>query len=227
MSLNKIMNSIVELNDVHLSIQNSSFKTDILNGINISISKGEAVCLIGPSGSGKSSLISIMGGLEKPTQGSIVVNNENITNYDETLLAKFRKENIGIVFQSFHLLPNLTALENVALPLQLLKIANFENLSLDALDKVGLSSRINHIPTQLSGGEQQRVALARAFISKPKIILADEPTGNLDSSSSSVVMELLFSLKDEYDTTLIFATHDEKLARKCDRIIQIKDGKIS
>tara|TARA_Y100000591_G_scaffold333411_1_gene377571 strand:- start:87900 stop:88457 length:558 start_codon:yes stop_codon:yes gene_type:complete len=184
------------------------------------------VCLIGPSGSGKSSLISIMGGLEKPTKGSVLVNNKNITELDESKLAEFRKQNIGIVFQSFHLLPNLTAIENVELPLQLLKSDRIKQLSSEALKKVGLSSRENHLPSQLSGGEQQRVALARAFIGSPKIILADEPTGNLDSKSSSMIIDMLFSLKEENKTTLIFATHDERLSKKCDRITEIKDGKI-
>ncbi|PPR79175.1 MAG: Lipoprotein-releasing system ATP-binding protein LolD [Alphaproteobacteria bacterium MarineAlpha2_Bin1] len=154
------------------------------------------------------------------------MNGQNITNFDERKLAEFRKQNIGIVFQSFHLLPNLTAIENVALPLQLLKSDKIKKLSSEALNKVGLSSRTNHLPSQLSGGEQQRVALARAFIGNPKIILADEPTGNLDSKNSSIIIDMLFSLKEENKTTLIFATHDEKLSNKCDRITKIKDGKI-
>ncbi len=167
-----------------------------------------------------------MAGLEKPTQGSVYVNGKNISNFDEGRLAAFRKENIGIVFQSFHLLPNLTAIENVALPLHLINSDQVEKLSLEALNKVGLNSRADHLPSQLSGGEQQRVALARAFIANPKIILADEPTGNLDSKSSDIVIDMLFSLKEENKTTLIFATHDEKLSQKCDRITEIKDGKI-
>ena len=218
---------MIELKNIYLTIKNSSFETDILEGINFYAAKGEALCLIGPSGSGKSSLISIMGGLEKPTKGSVTINKRDITLFNETELARFRKENIGIVFQSFHLLPNLTALENVALPLHLLNTPQAEKLSVEALSKVGLESRAEHLPSQLSGGEQQRVALARAFIGKPKIILADEPTGNLDSKSSSVVIDMLFSLKKEQETTLIFATHDEKLSSKCDKVTEIKDGKIS
>tara|TARA_B100002051_G_C16702093_1_gene621603 strand:- start:388 stop:1047 length:660 start_codon:yes stop_codon:yes gene_type:complete len=218
---------MIELKNIYLTIKNSSFETDILEGINFYAAKGEALCLIGPSGSGKSSLISIMGGLEKPTKGSVIINKRDITLFNETELARFRKENIGIVFQSFHLLPNLTALENVALPLHLLNTPQAETLSIEALSKVGLESRAGHLPSQLSGGEQQRVALARAFIGKPKIILADEPTGNLDSKSSSVVIDTLFSLKKQQETTLIFATHDEKLSSKCDRVTEIKDGKIS
>ncbi len=218
--------NIIQLNDIRLSIINAGMKTNILNGISVSIPTGQAVCLIGPSGSGKSSLLSIMGGLEKPTNGRVVVNNNDITDYNETMLAKFRKDNIGIVFQSFHLLPNLTALENVELPLQLINSSNTKKIATNALNKVGLGDRINHLPAQLSGGEQQRVALARAFITKPRIILADEPTGNLDSVSSKLIVEMLFNLKKEHNTTLIFATHDDKLSEKCDNVLEINDGKI-
>jgi len=187
---------------------------------------GETLGMVGPSGSGKSSLLMIMGGLELATGGSVSVLDQDITHWDEDALARFRLNNMGVVFQSFHLLPTMTALENVAVPLELAGLKDARTRAKQALDDVGLSARMDHYPSQLSGGEQQRVALARATAPRPKILLADEPTGNLDQANGQAIIDLLFGLRDHHDATLIMVTHASDLAARCDRQIRLVDGHI-
>jgi putative ABC transport system ATP-binding protein len=199
---------------------------NIIKNISLNIDQGESVGLIGPSGSGKSSLLMLAGGLERASSGEIEILGQVITEMSEDRLSKLRRNNVGVVFQSFHLIPTLTALENVATPLEISFSKNPNKHAIMALDRVGLSHRADHYPSQLSGGEQQRVALARAYVSNPKILLADEPTGNLDEENTKAIVDLLFEIKNENDTTLILVTHSRELAKKCDRIIKIRDGKL-
>ena len=199
---------------------------NIIKNISLKIDQGESVGLIGPSGSGKSSLLMLAGGLERASRGEIEILGQVITEMSEDRLSKLRRNNVGVVFQSFHLIPTLTALENVATPLEISFSKNPNKHAIMALDRVGLSHRADHYPSQLSGGEQQRVALARAYVSNPKILLADEPTGNLDEENTKAIVDLLFEIKNENDTTLILVTHSRELAKKCDRIIKIRDGKL-
>lgn len=199
--------------------------TRALNNINLSIAKGEWVTIMGPSGSGKTTLLNIIGGLDKPTNGEVKINGTEITNLNPRQLTKFRRENIGFIFQQFHLVPYLTALENVMLAQYFHSIV-IEADAVEALERVGLSHRLNHLPTQLSGGEQQRVAVARALANEPEILLADEPTGNLDQKNGKIVIELLRSLHSDGHTILMI-THEHKIARASERIIQLIDGKIS
>ena len=200
---------------------------DILNGVSLTISKGESVSLVGPSGSGKSSLLMLIGGLEHPTSGTVNALDHNLGHMNEDALARFRRDHMGIVFQSFHLIPTMTALENVATPLELAGVADAFDRAEAELASVGLAHRAGHYPAQMSGGEQQRVALARAVVARPKILLADEPTGNLDGVNGTAIMDLLFSLQDEYGATLVLVTHDPTLADRCDRSIRLVDGKIA
>jgi putative ABC transport system ATP-binding protein len=188
---------------------------------------GQTVGIVGPSGSGKSTLMSIMAGLETPSDGQVTVCGETLNGMNEDMLARFRRDHIGIVFQSFHLVPTMTALENVAIPLELAGRADAFDVAAEKLKSVGLAARGSHYPTQLSGGEQQRVALARAVVTEPQILLADEPTGNLDGSTGEVIIDQMFGLHDAHDTTMVLITHDEHLAEKCDRTIRIEDGKIA
>jgi putative ABC transport system ATP-binding protein len=183
--------------------------------------------MIGASGSGKSTLMSVIAGLEKPTSGEVLIDGQNITHMDEDALALFRRGRVGIVFQSFHLIPTMTAQENVAVPLELLGIDNAFEQAAAELEIVGLSDRIDHYPSQLSGGEQQRVALARALAPDPVLLLADEPTGNLDASTGQSIVDLMFDLRDKRDTTLVLITHDAALADRCGRVVQLSDGRIS
>lgn len=187
---------------------------------------GETLGLIGPSGSGKSSLLMIMGGLERATSGQISVLGHDLTHLDEDKLAQFRRDSMGIVFQSFHLIPTMTALENVATPLELAGQSNAFDRALEELKNVGLADRADHYPAQMSGGEQQRVALARASAPRPKILLADEPTGNLDGTNGNAIMEMLFNLRDRHGATLVLVTHSATLANRCDRVIRLTDGQI-
>ena len=189
--------------------------------------QGEAIALVGPSGSGKSSLLMIIGGLERPSSGQIHILNQDISKLSQASLTSFRRDTIGVIFQSFHLIPTMTALENVMVPLEIKKIDGIFQKSHEALEKVGLIKRKSHYPAELSGGEQQRVALARALVTRPKLILADEPTGNLDKGSGEVVTKILFELQEELGSTLIIVTHSDALAKKCDRQISIHDGKLS
>lgn len=214
------------LKDVHLALGSGAATVKVLNGVSLAIRHGEAVGIVGPSGSGKSTLLMTMTGLEKPDQGDVCIAGQSLIPMDEDALARFRGRQIGIVFQSFHLIPTMTALENVALPLELSGNENaFEKARLE-LESVGLGDRFNHYPAQLSGGEQQRVAIARALAPDPAIIVADEPTGNLDEKTGEKIIELLFSLKSSRGATLILVTHDLDLARRCDRTIRLRAGQV-
>ncbi len=219
-------NFIINLVDVHLTLNSGAGQINILRGINLQILAGQKISLVGPSGAGKSTLLMIVSGLESATSGLVEVVGQNLSTMTEDELALFRRHNIGIVFQSFHLIPTMTALENVSIPLELAGISNSFNLARDCLNLVGLHHRAHHYPSQLSGGEQQRVAIARAFVGKPKLLLADEPTGNLDQETGEVVMQSLFQLQRLHNTTLLLITHDEMLADKCDQIIKMTDGYI-
>ena len=217
---------IISLQNVSLTLKGNAGNVNIIKNISLNIDQGESIGLIGPSGSGKSSLLMLAGGLERASSGEIEILGQVITEMSEDRLSKLRRNNVGVVFQSFHLIPTLTALENVATPLEISFSKNPNKHAIMALDRVGLSHRAHHYPSQLSGGEQQRVALARAYVSKPKILLADEPTGNLDEKNTKAIVDLLFEIKDENDTTLFLVTHSRELAKKCDRIIKIRDGKL-
>ena len=199
----------------------------MLRGITLTVERGQSVGLIGPSGSGKSSLLMLMGGLERPTAGTVRALGHDLGAMDEDALARFRRGSMGVVFQSFHLIPTMTALENVALPLELAGAADAFDRAEAELRAVGLGHRLDHVPAQLSGGEQQRVALARAVVSRPEILLADEPTGNLDAANGAAVMDLLFDLRDRHGATLIMVTHAPELAARCDRVVRLLDGRIA
>ncbi len=216
---------MIEVTNVCKQVITTEGKLDILDGISLTVADGETLAIVGPSGSGKSTLLGILAGLDLPSSGSVVVNNQDITAMDEEGRAMVRAKDVGFVFQSFHLLPGLTALENVALPLELngdgkaLETANYY------LERVGLSSRTTHYPRQLSGGEQQRVAVARAFACKPTILFADEPTGNLDTGTGEIINDLLFDLNREEGTTLILVTHEMNLAARCNLTLQLQAGR--
>lgn len=219
--------NVVHLRDVRLSLSSRAGSVNILNGIDLDIKSGEAVGVIGPSGSGKTTLLMVMSGLEKTNSGQIKIVGHDFSNLSEDDLARIRGRSIGIVFQSFHLVPTMTALENVALPLEFLGQSDAFEIAIQALSDVGLSLRSDHFPAQLSGGEQQRVALARAIAPKPSLLLADEPTGNLDGPTSSQIMDLIFDLQTRHGATLILVTHDPSLAERCPRLIEMKDGCIT
>jgi len=212
------------LDDVHLSLNAASGPIDILRGISLEVDAGTSLGLIGPSGSGKSSLLMLMGGLERATAGRIVALGTDITDLGEDALARFRRDSMGVVFQSFHLIPTMTALENVATPLELAGDGHAFDKAEAQLTTVGLGHRIGHYPSQLSGGEQQRVALARATVTRPKILLADEPTGNLDGTTGDEIIAHLFALQREHGSTLVLVTHSRSLADQCDRVIRLRDG---
>jgi putative ABC transport system ATP-binding protein len=216
----------IELADIDLSLGRGAARVHILRGISLTVNRGEAVGLVGPSGSGKSTLLMTMAGLERPDSGTVRIDGEDLGRMDEDDLARFRGRRIGIVFQSFHLLPTMTALENVAVPLELAGHAEAFARSEAELRAVGLGHRLNHYPAQLSGGEQQRVALARAMAPGPAIVVADEPTGNLDEGTGAQIVDLLFAMKRDRGTTLILVTHDPGLARRCDRTIVLRSGKV-
>ena len=216
----------VLLENVSLSLDGNAGIVDILKDISIDIQEGESIGIVGPSGSGKSSLLMLMGGLERISNGTINLLGQNLSEMSENKLASFRRSNVGIIFQSFHLIPTMTALENVAVPLELNGNKDAFGLAEEALVKVGLGDRLSHFPSQLSGGEQQRTALARAVIANPKILLADEPTGNLDHDNGKIVADYLFELHTENKATLVLVTHDLELAERCERKIKISDGEI-
>jgi len=217
---------VLALKDARLTLAGNAGPVDILKGISLEVRKGETVGLVGPSGSGKSSLLMLMGGLERATSGSVLALGQDLTAMDEDQLARFRRGNMGVVFQSFHLIPTMTALENVAVPLELAGVKDAFARAEAELRTVGLGSRIDHYPRQLSGGEQQRVALARAAAPRPAILLADEPTGNLDGANGEAIMDLLFGLRDRHGATLVLVTHAPELAARCDRVVRLADGKI-
>lgn len=217
---------MIRLTGVTLTLDSGAGAVNILRGIDFSVAPGEAVGLVGPSGSGKSSLMSVIAGLEKPTSGQVVVAGQPLHALDEDRLALFRRGTVGIVFQSFHLIPTMTALENVAVPMEFDGVSDPFAAARRQLEEVGLGDRTEHYPGQLSGGEQQRVALARAVAGKPKLLLADEPTGNLDSDTGAQIIDLMLSLHDALGTTLLLITHDQALAARCDRVVQLRDGRI-
>ena len=223
---NENKKKLIELENIHVDLKSSFETINVLKGINLKIFKNESVGIIGESGAGKSTLIMCIAGLELISKGKILFNNLPIHNLKEDDLALYRSKNIGVIFQSFNLLPSMTALENVNLPIEI--SGNFKNnkKAIELLTAVGLKNRIFHYPHQLSGGEQQRVAIARSLISNPEILIADEPTGNLDKKNSEDVIKLLFKLKKDYRSTLILVTHDISVAKLCDRIIKIDNGAI-
>jgi len=220
------MSAAIEFSNVSLEYGLGDGLIKVLKGISFSVNSDETVSIVGPSGSGKTSIIMLAAGLEKSTEGSIKVHSQEITNLKENELSQIRRQNIGIVFQSFYLIPNLTAIENVLLSLEANQKYNLDHVAKELLGEFGLSHRINHLPSELSGGEQQRVAIVRALINKPKIILADEPTGNLDGENSQIMMKLLLDYTKKSKTSLVLVTHDTSLAQRCDRIIELNDGNI-
>jgi putative ABC transport system ATP-binding protein len=221
------MTAALDLKDVSLTLSSRAGPVKILRGVNVAAPAGQAIGIVGPSGSGKTSLLMVIAGLEAVTSGEISVNGEALNGKNEEQLAKFRRDNIGIIFQSFHLIPTMTALENVAIPLEFKGAKDALTRAKDGLVRVGLGHRLDHYPSQLSGGEQQRVAIARAVASGAKILLADEPTGNLDQETGQSIIDLLFDLKTRENATLLLVTHDRALAAKCDRIIEVRDGKVA
>lgn len=221
-----VSSALVDLRDVHLNLRSGAGEVNILRGISLSIGAGETVSIVGPSGAGKSTLMMIMGGLESATSGDVTVAGHDLSRLDEDALARFRRDHVGIVFQAFRLIPTMTALENVAIPLELAGEDEAFEKARESLGRVGLAHRVEHYPDQLSGGEQQRVAIARAFVSRPALLLADEPTGNLDRATGDGVVELLFDLQARHGTTLILITHDPSLAERCGRTIPMADGLI-
>lgn len=215
---------IIQANDIHYEVSNHHKQIHILRGLNLNIFPGEQVAIVGSSGSGKSTLLSLLAGLDVPTRGNVHIRGLPFSDLGEDGRADVRSSSMGFVFQSFQLLPALTALENVMLPLQLKNNPQSKSLSLDALKKVGLSERIRHYPKQLSGGEQQRVAIARAFATQPSILFADEPTGNLDQATGQMIIELLFGMNAAAGTTLVLVTHDAQLANRCQRQLKLVEG---
>ena len=216
----------IAMRDVDLTLGSGAARVHILRGVSLEVPQGLAVGLVGPSGSGKSTLLMVAAGLEKPDSGSVTIAGEEITQLREDQLARFRGRKIGIVFQAFHLIPTLTALENVAIPLELAGERDALARAADELKAVGLGARLNHYPGQMSGGEQQRVAIARALAPRPAILVADEPTGNLDETTGEEIIALLFNLKRERGTTLLLVTHDHDLAERCDRVVRLRGGHI-
>lgn len=217
---------VLHLSDASLTLNGNTGPVQILHQISLDVKKGETLGLIGASGSGKSSLLMLMGGLEQATGGTIHALGQDLTAMNEDALARFRRAHMGVVFQNFHLIPTMTALENVATPLELSGAADAFDRAQAELDAVGLGHRSGHYPAQLSGGEQQRVALARALAPRPSILLADEPTGNLDETNGAAVMDLLFGLRDRYGATLVMVTHAPELAARCDRVVRLRDGRL-
>jgi putative ABC transport system ATP-binding protein len=218
---------MVVLDDIHLSLASAAGMVDILRGVSLCVGRGETVGVVGPSGSGKSTLLAAMAGLERPASGRVSIDGRDLGAMDEDALARFRRDHIGIVFQAFHLIPTMTALENVAVPLELAGRADSAALARRRLAAVGLAERLAHLPAQLSGGEQQRVAIARAFANDPDLVLADEPTGNLDQATGHEVIELMFAAHAQAGTTLVLVSHDGELAARCDRVLRLVDGRLA
>jgi putative ABC transport system ATP-binding protein len=216
----------IKLAGVNLSLGQGAARVHILKGIDLNIGSGEAIGLVGPSGSGKSTLLMVMAGLERADAGSVTVAGEELGRLNEDALARFRGRNVGIVFQSFHLIPTMTALENVAVPLELAGVADASERARAELESVGLGTRLHHYPAQLSGGEQQRVAVARALAPNPAILVADEPTGNLDEDTGQQIVDLLFAGHEKRGTTLVLVTHDAALAQRCGRVVRLRSGHI-
>lgn len=219
-------NSAIHLRNVHLTLGSDASRVHVLKGIDLDVAQGESIGIVGPSGSGKSTLLMVLGGLEQADSGVVSVAGENLGGKSEDQLAQFRGRNIGIVFQSFHLIPNMTALENVAVPLELAGAGDAFERAAAELRAVGLGDRLNHYPGQMSGGEQQRVAIARALAPSPKLLVADEPTGNLDKKTGDQIAELLFAKQKERGMTLLLVTHDTSLAERCERMVRVSSGRI-
>ncbi|MGX1097022.1 ABC transporter ATP-binding protein [Amorphus sp. MBR-141] len=216
----------IALDDVHLSLGSGAARVHILKGVSLEIAAGESVGIVGPSGSGKSTLLMVLGGLERADAGTVAVAGNELTGLSEDQLARFRGRSVGIVFQAFHLIPTMTALENVAVPLELAGVAGAFDRARAELAAVGLADRTNHYPTELSGGEQQRVAIARALAPEPALLLADEPTGNLDEDTGATIVDLMFQACAERGMTLVIVTHDPELARRCDRTVRMRAGEV-
>ncbi|MGE3610012.1 MAG: ABC transporter ATP-binding protein [Bacteriovoracaceae bacterium] len=212
------------VNDLKKHYGSGASRVEVLKGLNLTINKGETVALLGKSGSGKSTLLSLLAGLDQPDSGEIIINDQKLSNLSENQMTLFRAKNMGIVFQQFHLVSTLTAYENVLLPLQILEKDNAQKTAMNLLEAVGLSHRAHHLPSELSGGESQRVAIARALAIRPSILFADEPSGNLDEETGEKVMDLLFRMVKETDTTLVLVTHDQELAQRCSRVIHLEHG---
>ena len=221
------MSTILDLREARLTLKGNAGPVEILRGITLSVMQGESLALIGPSGSGKSSLLMLMAGLERASGGVVQALGQDLTAMNEDGLARFRRGNMGVVFQSFHLIPTMTALENVAVPLEIAGVEGAFARAEAELAAVGLGARSGHYPSQLSGGEQQRVALARASVGRPKLVLADEPTGNLDTVNGAAIMDLLFGLRDRHGATLVMVTHAAELAARCDRVLRLADGRLA
>ncbi|HYM74324.1 MAG TPA: ABC transporter ATP-binding protein [Stellaceae bacterium] len=217
---------LVVVEDVHLTLGSAAGPVNILRGISLTIAAGETVALLGPSGSGKSTLMMVAAGLERPSSGRVTVAGQDLGSLDEDGLARLRRRHVGIVFQAFHLIPTMTALENVAIPLELAGERDAFAAAASALARVGLDHRLGHYPAQLSGGEQQRVAIARAFVAGPQLLLADEPTGNLDGATGDIVIDCLFAEHARQGTSLLLITHDPRLAERCERQLHLADGRI-
>ena len=218
--------TILSLNDARLKLMGNAGPVEILKGITLGVTRGETLGLTGPSGSGKSSILMLMGGLERATGGKVTALGQDLGAMGEDALARFSRDHMGVVFQSFHLIPTMTALENVATPLELAGASDAFTRAAEELEAIGLGGRIDHYPAQLSGGEQQRVALARAAVVRPEILLADEPTGNLDGRTGAAIRDLLFGLRDRHGATLVLVTHAPELAERCDRVVQLVDGRL-
>ena len=217
---------IIELSDVHLHLASAGGEVNILRGLDLSVAAGETIGVVGPSGSGKSTMMMVIAGLERPTSGIVRVAGHDLPALNEDELAMFRRRSVGIVFQAFHLVPTMTAIENVAVPLEFARIDEAFDRARTSLEAVGLSDRLAHYPAQLSGGEQQRVAIARAFATAPDLLLADEPTGNLDGETGEQVIDVLFEMVDRNGTTFLLITHDPAIADRCSHIVQLRDGRI-
>lgn len=217
---------MVHLKEVELILKSDAGEINILRGVDLSVAKGESIGVVGPSGSGKTSMIMVIAGLEQISSGRVLVAGQEISALNEDALAEFRRDHVGIVFQSFHLIPTMTAHENVAVPMELAGQDDAFQRADEALAEVGLATRLTHYPGQLSGGEQQRVALARAFAIEPRLLLADEPTGNLDGDTGSRVVELMFGMAERSGTTLMLITHDPAIAQRCDRVVRMVDGRV-
>lgn len=219
--------TLLALKDAQLALDGNAGRIEILKGITLDVQAGETLGLVGPSGSGKSSLLMLMGGLERATGGQVMALGHDLTTLGEDALARVRREHMGVVFQSFHLIPTMTALENVATPLELAGSADAYDRAAAELEAVGLGSRKDHYPSEMSGGEQQRVALARAAAPRPKLLLADEPTGNLDASTGEAIMDLLFELNTRHGATMVLVTHAPELAERCSRVVRLVDGQVA
>ncbi len=218
--------TILALDDARLTLEGNAGPVEILKGISLEVARGDTLGLTGPSGSGKSSLLMLMGGLERATGGRVTALGQDLTGMDEDALARFRRDHMGVVFQSFHLIPTMTALQNVATPLELAGAADAFARAAEELEAVGLGARMDHFPAQMSGGEQQRVALARAAVVRPELLLADEPTGHLDGTTGTAIMDLLFGLRDRHGATLVLVTHAPELAERCDQVVRLADGRL-